>query len=51
MATDYDYVVVNDDLKKCAMDILSIIRCETFKTKRRKNVIERVLKDERVVSR
>ncbi|MBR2735047.1 MAG: guanylate kinase [Clostridia bacterium] len=51
LAENYDYVVVNDDLKKCASDISKIIDCEKLKTVHRKNIIKEVLKDERIISR
>ncbi len=51
LAENYDYVVVNDDLKKCASDISKIIDCEKLKTIHRKNIIKEVLKDERIISR
>lgn len=51
LARSYDYVVVNDNLEECAKDILKIIDIEGFKVKNRKNFIERVLRNERVVSR
>lgn len=51
LAENYDYVVVNDDLKECASDISKIIDCEKLRTIHRKNIIKEVLKNERVVSR
>ena len=51
LAENYDYVVVNDDLKKCASDISKIIDCEKLKTVHRKNIIKEVLKNERIISR
>ena len=51
LAENYDYVVVNDDLKRCASDISKIIDCEKLKTVHRKNIIKEVLKNERIISR
>ena len=51
LAENYDYVVVNDDLKECANDISKIIDAEKLRTIHRKNVIKGVLSDERIVSR
>ncbi len=42
-ATNYDYVVVNDDIKMCAQDIYSIIKSEKLRTGRRENIINEVL--------
>lgn len=47
-AISYDYVVVNDDIKKCAQDILNIVQGEKHKAKRMNNVIEGVAKSGRV---
>lgn len=38
----YDYIVVNDDMEKCAKNIYSIVSAEKLKTERMKNVIEEV---------
>ncbi len=51
LAENYDYVVVNDDLKECASDISKIIDSEKLRIIHRKNIIKEVLKNERVVSR
>ena len=51
LAENYDYVVVNDDLKECANDISKIIDSEKLRTIHRKNTIKEVLNNERVVSR
>lgn len=51
LAENYDYVVVNDDLKECANDISKIIDSEKLRIIHRKNIIKEVLKNERVVSR
>ena len=39
----YDYVVVNDDVDKCAEDVHTIISAEKLKTIRMKNIISEVL--------
>ena len=49
LAENYDYVVVNDDLKKCANDISKIIDSEKLRTVHRKNIIKEVLNNERVI--
>lgn len=51
LAYDYDYVVVNDDLEKCAQDILKIVDSEKMKTKYRNDIIKGVMCNERIVSR
>ncbi len=51
LAENYDYVVVNDDLKECANDISKIIDSEKLRTIHRKNIIKEVLNDERIVGR
>ncbi len=40
---EYDYVVINDDLKKAVGDVVSIIAAEEFKTSRNKNKIKEVM--------
>ena len=40
---EYDYVVVNDKVDKCAQNIYSIINAEKFKLHRMKNIINEVL--------
>lgn len=51
LAYDYEYVVVNDDLEKCAQDILKIVDSEKMKTKYRNDIIKGVMCNERIVSR
>ena len=51
LAYEYDYTIVNDDLKRCASDISKIIDAENMKTAQNKNIIREVLNDERIVSR
>lgn len=51
LAYEYKYIVVNDDLKKCAEDISKVIDVENMKTMQNKNIIKEVLDNERVVSR
>ena len=42
-SSEYDYIVVNDDVDKCAQNIYSIINAEKFKLYRMKNIINEVL--------
>lgn len=42
-ATHYDYIVVNDVIEQCALDILSIIKVEKLKSKYNKNLIDNLL--------
>lgn len=42
-ATEYDYIVVNDNITAAADDILSVILSSSFKTDRQKNIIDEVL--------
>lgn len=42
-SSEYDYIVVNDDVDKCAQNIYSIINAEKFKLHRMKNIINEVL--------
>ena len=42
-SSEYDYIVVNDDVDKCAQNISSIINAEKFKLHRMKNIINEVL--------
>ena len=44
-ADKYDYVVINDSLDKCVESILCIIFSEHMKSKRRKSLINEVLKN------
>lgn len=39
---EYDYIVINDDIYKCAKNIHSIINAEKFKIFRMKNIINEV---------
>lgn len=39
---EYDYIVINDDINKCAKNIHSIINAEKFKIFRMKNIINEV---------
>ena len=38
-ANDYNYIVVNDKLEKCVLDILSIINAERYKTEKMSSFI------------
>lgn len=38
----YDYLIVNDDLNTCVEDINSVIRAESFKSKKYNNYIEKM---------
>lgn len=42
-SSEYDYIVVNDDVDKCSQNIYSIINAEKFKLHRMKNIINEVL--------
>ena len=44
-AEDYDYIVVNDDLKKAVEDVQRIIAAEKLRYSRCSDVVERVLID------
>lgn len=46
LSCKYDYVVVNEDLKKCAQDIIKIIDAQFFKYDNMKNKIDEVLSNE-----
>lgn len=46
LSCKYDYVVVNEDLKKCAQDIIKIIDSQFFKYDNMKNKIDEVLSNE-----
>ncbi len=42
-ATEYDYIIVNDNITAAGDDILSVILSSSFKTDRQKNIIDEVL--------
>ena len=42
-SSEYDYIVINDEVDKCAQNIYSIINAEKFKLHRMKNIINEVL--------
>ena len=42
-ATEYDYIVVNDDIDTAVDDIISIISSESLKLERQKHIIDEVL--------
>lgn len=42
-ATEYDYIIVNDNITAAADDILSVILSSSFKIDRQKNIIDEVL--------
>ena len=44
MAVNYDYIVVNDNVKRCADDIKKIIDSESMKSSRKNYIIDEVLK-------
>ena len=44
-AEDYDYIVVNDDLKTAVEDVKKIIAAEKLRYSRCSDVVERVLID------
>lgn len=46
LSCKYDYVVVNENLKKCAQDIIKIIDTQFFKYDKMKNKIDEVLSNE-----
>ena len=43
-ATEYDYIVVNDDICVAVDDIISIIKSSHLKLEQQKNIINEVLK-------
>ena len=43
MASDYDYIVVNDDINQCVDDIKKIIDVERMKSFRKNYIIDEVL--------
>lgn len=43
VAFEYDYAIVNDEAKKCAQNMNTIIIAEKMKSKNTKNIIEEVL--------
>ena len=42
-ASEYDYIIVNDNITAAADNILSVILSSSFKTDRQKNIIDEVL--------
>ena len=44
-AYDFDYVVVNNEVEKCAKEIVNIIIAERCKTSRNKDIIDNILKN------
>ncbi|MEE1239014.1 MAG: guanylate kinase [Acutalibacteraceae bacterium] len=42
-ASEYDYIIINDNITAAADDILSVILSSSFKTDRQKNIIDEVL--------
>ena len=42
-AYEYDYVVVNDEVKRCAEEVLAIINAERCKVHRNKSIIQSIL--------
>lgn len=42
-ATEYDYIVVNDDIPTAVDDIISILSSESLKLERKKHIIDEVL--------
>ncbi len=45
-AFEYDYIVINDKVEQCAVDICNIIASEKMKSHRNTNIIEKVINDE-----
>ena len=43
-ASEYDYIVVNDDIDTAVNDIMSVILSQRLKTERKSYIIEEVLK-------
>ena len=37
---EYDYVLINDDLEKCSLKIMNIIKAERLKRIRQKSIFE-----------
>lgn len=44
-ATEYDYIIVNDDLSQAVNDIIAVINGSKFNLKRKKHIIDEVLKN------
>lgn len=42
-AFDYDYIVINDDVTRCAMDIIDIIDAERMRVNRNKDLINEII--------
>lgn len=45
-SVEYDYVVINDSIDEAADDIISIIKAESFSTKRNKTTISEVINND-----
>lgn len=45
-STEYDYIVINNQIEKAAEDVLKIINAESYKTSRNKNTIREVINNE-----
>lgn len=43
----YDYIIVNDDIKKCANALISIIQSAKYQTKRNFDVIKSLMEEEK----
>ena len=50
-AYNYDYVVVNDDLKECAKNVVDIVKIENMRTKNQKNIIKGVMNNEVIIDK
>jgi len=50
-AYNYDYVVVNDDLKECARNVVDIVKIENMRTKNQKNIIKGVMNNEVIIDK
>ena len=44
-ASEFDYIVVNDDISKAVDDIITIISSSKFLLERQKHIIDEVLKN------
>jgi guanylate kinase len=44
-ASEYDYIVVNDDLSEAVNDLITVIRSQRLLLERQKNIINEVLKN------
>lgn len=42
-SSEYDYIVINNDINSCAKDICNIINAEKYRSNRMKNIISEVL--------